>query len=1521
MNNSNPLNNQNYINKDFQTIYPELLELVKKLTYKWDPTISNESDPGVVLIKLNALIADKNNYNIDKNILECFPDTVTQQGNAYKLYNQLGYNMHWYRGATGQIAMQWQSEPLQLDGVSLHAPIPLFTMVCDEEKTIVYTTLKEVNLDTNAKNTQYVDAIQGVIRDYTIGSNNLIKITSIDDKNRLYFPITNVAENGIFILNADLKDSDDKYIFNSLGNWTKVDNLHIEPLNSKVYQFGIDQTTNTPYIEFPTDIANLIGEGLLIKYIQTNGAEGNIPSHKIKSFYTDVNINLNGNINDISQDVKISNPSSITNGTDQESIDNAYVNYKKTVGTFNTLVTLRDYLNYIMGEELISNGVVTDRTNDIQSSYKIVNTLDNTTTIKTIFMKNENVPEMSAFDLKTYFLTYSAFPMFTSDINIQEQINNYKKAYDKSFEFNTSKGNLNTSEEVKNAIKDSKRIEHDFISKLPNRPLIYKNKFNLDITIIPNTLVTETQANEIEKNVYKALYEKLQARNISFGSELSYETIYDICTNADNRIKAIALDNITYNTYAITYLDHDYIENMPIIKDINGTIIDPVEGLNEILISQSVIDPEGDNYEETFNDNLALDIAAKNILAGNTSLFDKNSEFKYSLNQRESSIFNNVHSISTSTELEFPDLISSSSESKGFVYNKLLDNESLFLYAPNLINETEYSVGIKYVYYDKNNGSHKKALPAGTNIVLNDGQVLFLFWKSEDSIDAPYLYAKYTKGTILSTTSKLIATTNEQLISALETGGYEGEGQILGVLNDIIYDIDDTILSSNKVITIKRLNKVELNDEHNYCYWITNNIEDNKYKIEFEHKTSPTTEVEISYSNGEIVVSNEYIQAQTDHKLEYDLFILTPIIDQVITYSYDPDTKEHIGTTTDVTKYSVECVAKNCTVKSMLSISQHSIWSSIKGDFNTVNKQILGYEYEDLDSDPTGTYKKVVPSGVYKSVSEITAMGGGNVLSNGVTLNKLKTNDEQIYDLFDYQLKTNEYFIYTDDTKQELHILGAGTGIQLQKDVHKKVAEGAPFDSDKIYYIKDGDKYIISTDEEFIDGVTYYEKDLSNIIHHVQTMDYDKIITDGSKAFTDDMWYDFSISKGELLNVTENQIIILGEGTEVKVMLDPATSEGAYYWTDYANLKFTHDGVYIKGLGENAKYSKADNVLHNYTIQYRGKDDDSWSSVPEGINTTTSWDGYTILNINSGSEEPQLLKQMVSITLSDNSESKLYHYQKFEILYESDASATLTKVSIPDTEMDYSPYIQTSSTIELAGGQNIDTSATINGKTTYLNLLKYKLNSLNTDDDSKGYTVVEKGDQFIVNVTKNISENGTFFNIDNLNIDNKKHILPITFNADTKCAKFVLSLGDGVPLRPLGITDYDLVVDDEIKAGTYYFNLDMDGYNELEINVALKEDLDDSEVSFTLEPLFTYEYMKNKEDIDYKGFNIPEGLLLEKIESLNVDNTFNYTYQALDNGIKNPLSPKSFFDSQHICNAFTIPQINKITIKTMNKRS
>ena len=76
------LSDTSYTNKEFQEIYPELLDKAKELSYKWDPTVSNESDPGVTLIKEIAIALDKINYASDKNAMETMPLSVTQERTA-----------------------------------------------------------------------------------------------------------------------------------------------------------------------------------------------------------------------------------------------------------------------------------------------------------------------------------------------------------------------------------------------------------------------------------------------------------------------------------------------------------------------------------------------------------------------------------------------------------------------------------------------------------------------------------------------------------------------------------------------------------------------------------------------------------------------------------------------------------------------------------------------------------------------------------------------------------------------------------------------------------------------------------------------------------------------------------------------------------------------------------------------------------------------------------------------------------------------------------------------------------------------------------------------------------------------------------------------------------------------------------------------------------------------------------------------------------------------------------------------
>ena len=65
----NVFSNENYINKDFQQVYREVVDTIGKLNNKYlVDGEGDENDPMVILIKCLAGAVDKLSYNTDKNI-------------------------------------------------------------------------------------------------------------------------------------------------------------------------------------------------------------------------------------------------------------------------------------------------------------------------------------------------------------------------------------------------------------------------------------------------------------------------------------------------------------------------------------------------------------------------------------------------------------------------------------------------------------------------------------------------------------------------------------------------------------------------------------------------------------------------------------------------------------------------------------------------------------------------------------------------------------------------------------------------------------------------------------------------------------------------------------------------------------------------------------------------------------------------------------------------------------------------------------------------------------------------------------------------------------------------------------------------------------------------------------------------------------------------------------------------------------------------------------------------------------
>lgn len=541
--------------KDYYQIWNELMELAEKISERWSPTSTNESDPGIVLLKALTAVADKLNYNIDKNTLEAFMPSATQEDSMRKLTEMMGYDMKHYRSGTGKAVITYKSSnDTPVDSFVEGIYFPKFINLKNEDEDINYITLEDFTIQAG-QDSREVAVMEGELLECESNNDNIITIFQLDDLNRYILPEYAIAENGIFITNiADSKESD---------LWTKEQNLNVQQLGSKVYKVGFDSALQLPYIQFPEDIKVLIEDGLKIKYVRTNGLNGNIAAKVLSKLEKPAIWSTADNelIKNLTKDsFVVTNYSSISNGADPESLNAAYNNYKKTIGTFDTLVTCRDYMNkiYQMTESdtdttpLVSNIIVSDIRDDINRSipictfneygicYKdaslvepITITLpkaDNSGTAEVTYTQNK----IEHFDL----IFYPFKPIYG--------LNN-KTEYKNSFKYTAE-----NMQKIKADLALNKTIAHNIINQTvgtdDTNVACIKNYLKLKARISTTKKVTLIEEAEILNNIYKAIYKNFNARQVDFGEEIPYDNILTVIENADYRIREVSLDEPTLET-------------------------------------------------------------------------------------------------------------------------------------------------------------------------------------------------------------------------------------------------------------------------------------------------------------------------------------------------------------------------------------------------------------------------------------------------------------------------------------------------------------------------------------------------------------------------------------------------------------------------------------------------------------------------------------------------------------------------------------------------------------------------------------------------------------------------------------------------------------------------------------------------------------------------------------------------------------------------------------------------------------
>lgn len=940
------ISNKSYTNKDFEAVYTELLTYAEKLSKRFSPVNSNESDPFVVLLKLVAFVTDKVNYNVDKNILEAFMVSCTQEKSMRELCDMLGYHMHYYEAATTEVIFKYKFTGVEGES---DIKIPKFSTVTDGNN-IQYVTIRDAYIKNNTGVSESTPVIQGKRKTFTVLGSDKILLENINN-NKLYFPELYVAQNGTFI--------SDK----SGETWQIVDNLNIQQYGSKVYKFGFDTMINQPYLEFPDWIAEIIGSGLSIDYIVTEGVSGNVGVKEL----TDV-VRLNKPADDKikDSDIIVVNSSAATNGKNIETIDEAYEGFKKTIGTFETLVTCRDYANYIYKNmsKQVSNIQVADRRSDINYALNVVEYDDYVPTVKSeSAIRDINANELCLYPLK---------PLTNSTYTGLKYVDNSGKEIFVTGGYDDAYRPLNNVTPIKNRLEDSKTISHDYKELKTNDLYYIKDNYELSAVISTSYKVNVLEQLDIKYNIKNALISEFNSRTLDWGEEIPFDKLIEVMMNADNRITNISL----------MQPDH----------------------------SLEFVEASGSSYKKgTERYDFWIDyIITKNILEGKVSLYDFDDEFSYAY---------------TETGGKFiPDIISFTSKCNLDTINAgnsltLKNNEVVQFIAPRLITGNGiYPMSVLYNLHLKNGSA---VIEKSADYKLQEGDYLALLYTEEGSKPVVELYTadKYiiaadalgkvvnNNGNIFSANFDIKSDVNndpwtmaadaENLKAYKATWDYAFSQ--LGIdaptlqaysISSASDELKHKIFNEENITTAKR------------CYWVMNNDEN---KIKWNQSDAVV--------DGKNILTLDYILGDNEYFFYSDM-AMTEL------YSYGPGTSLKIIGAADASGWTIS------DPKSIDEITEEGL-SSLLNVFvvkNFTNNTILNIKINDIITLTSGDTINVAKDSLTIKDNEYGTIGSCSI---SYTANGVENNlpDRSSFKDADYNWKVRAILDINSgpDKPQELH--------------------------------------------------------------------------------------------------------------------------------------------------------------------------------------------------------------------------------------------------------------------------------------------------------------------------------------------------------------------------------------------------------------------------------------------------------------------------------------------------------------------
>lgn len=589
-----------YTSRDYNSLVDEFWDLVPKLTDLWKPEA--DADPGVVLGKYIASVADMLGVNLDWAVNEMYAPTVSQRKNAEKLFALMGYNLGYYTAARTEVTFTNNTEaPIEFDfgfnGANF-CTLNAYTDITNQSRVITYNILPgstsygdaqsrstrnvltdelDVFIDTDKVLLQPQEsvtrvAIEGGLRYYAISVSEVKKNNYI-----ISLPSQHVDTTAIW-MKAKTSQSAEGYVET---RWLQVDNPadFIEPEPRFAVTFDSYSNAQIQVSNYLNQLENYDGNWLIIYWIDCSGILGCVGENVLTNLlFAKPGQNLPDSasgeigISNLSNTSELPHTYTVT-GKSPETAKEAYRNSRNYINTWDSLVTLPDYTRFLKREAGVDTGIVLDCQKALEINMAIYKDKNLTETQKSkMYITNNDFPEGAPIFDWASVLDLEFDP---TDPNKYVFAANFQRYTAMCFaihnDFLTSSYGQGQSSKVQ-IKKNTKFIRYKppavFIDKViaDYKPLQamsveiqfgYLRIFNFYVvgTITPTSQVSEEVANTLIEFAKEALRLYFSPTNFEIGQKPTIMDVVETVENCDSRIRHF--DPGSPKSYGIEYYSCD----------------------------------------------------------------------------------------------------------------------------------------------------------------------------------------------------------------------------------------------------------------------------------------------------------------------------------------------------------------------------------------------------------------------------------------------------------------------------------------------------------------------------------------------------------------------------------------------------------------------------------------------------------------------------------------------------------------------------------------------------------------------------------------------------------------------------------------------------------------------------------------------------------------------------------------------------------------------------------------------------